>query len=572
MSSSSSTTAPENRPKPAPAVDRLITSVRVRRWARRRYAWAAVDAATWFVAVWVAAAIRRLYVSAPLGVFWLCVMALVTAVVFRGAASWRGLYDRGRVRGSYDEVMRLVQASLLTGLVTVAVSMLPFGPGAVAGTIPVLATLIALSGTLSLRLLARVARARISALAASQVPTIVLGAGAAARELLAQLRSSHDSPYQLVALLDDDSAKLGARVGGMRVLGDRSRLAELTWRYEIRQLLVCIADAEAGTLRGICADADRLGLDVLVLPSESERLGRPLTVSDFRKVRLDDLVGRARVSADDQALRALLGGKRVLVTGAGGALGAEITRRLSHLGAGPITVVDIDQPALHAAQLDVHRLGNSLPEAVIADVRDPQQVNEAFDMATPDVVIHAAAVHDAPRVEALPEEAWRTNVIGTANVLESARAHEASVFVNVSSYAADNPRTTLGASELLAERLTRSVASNTDGTFISVRLPDLVGVRHGALPVIQEQLRRDLPVGGPEADHVGLLRVSDAAQLVLEAVAGAHSGSTYTVHGGQNTGVEDVAQALAWSGSPQLLPQRARRSTVFGQLGQRVGA
>ncbi len=571
MSVSAQTGVSKSRGNMTP-LDRLLASARVRRWARSRHAWAVADASTWFVAIGIAALIRRLYVSEPLDLAWLAATSLLSAAIFLLFARWRGLYDRGRVRGSYDDVMRLVQASGLAGLVLLGLVVSPIGLSEVAGTIPVLATAVAVSGTLSLRLFARLARARTRTLTltASRIPTIVLGAGAAARHLLEPMQSGADSPWHLVALLDDDPAKRGERVGGMTVLGDRSRLAELTWRYEARLLIVCIADADAATLHGICRDAGELGLDVLVLPSESERLGRPLTTADFRPVRLDDLVGRTRLSADDAAVRGLLHGKNVLITGAGGSLGAEITRRVSHAGAGRVVLADIDQPALHAVQLDVQRLGESFPEAVIADVREDQQVRELFDVAAPDVVIHAAAIHDAARVDALPEEAWRTNVIGTANVLESAQAHEVALFVNVSATAAGDHHSTLGASELLTERLTCSVAGDAAGTFVSVRVPDLVGARHSALSALHEQLRRDVTTGLDTTVQPGFLRVADAAQLVLEVMTTATRGRTYILAGRRSPEMEEVVAAMAWAGPSTLYTATARRSSAGEHTAGRV--
>ncbi len=554
MSSQSPTKMSQSPPKASCSFDRIVMGARFRRWSQRRHTWAAADAVTWFAAVWIAALVRRLYVAAPLGLPWLAATSMLAAGVFVGCATWRGLYGRGRVRGSYDEIIRLVQASALTGLVLVGVAVLPVRPGAIAGTIPVLATMVALAGALSLRVLARVVRARAGAAlapAADQIPTIMLGAGSAGRALIEQLRTDRDSHCQPIALLDDDPAKLGARVGGMTVLGDRSKLAELTWRYEARQLIVCVANADAATLREIRRQAGGLGLDMLVLPSQTERLGRPLTVADVRSVSLEDLIGRTHLPTDDDALRALLSGKSVLVTGAGGSLGAEITQRVAHLGASPITMLDIDQPALHTVQIDVQRLGKPLPEAVIADIRELHQVREAFEISQPTVVIHAAAIHDAPKLQASPEEAWRSNVIGTANVVESARAHNVALFVNVSSFAAEDPQTTLGASELLAERLTRSVATDAAGTFLSVRLPELVGSRHGALTALTEQLRRGLRVPSGDESPTSFLRVADAAQLVLDAMVHANSGRTYTISSDETTDLEDVAQALAWAGLPR---------------------
>lgn len=549
-------------------------------WARHRYTWALADGLTWFLAIWVAALLRRLYVSAPLGVSWLAVTSLAAAVIFWVFAAMRGLYQRGRVRGSYDEIVRVVQSSAATGLVLLAAAMLPLGPDAIAGTIPAIATALAMAGVLALRALARVLRVRnrtqrtAGGARAGQVPTILLGAGAAARTLVQQLKADAGGAYQLVAVLDDDPMKTGVRLGDLTVRGDRSNLRTLTWRYDVRQLIVAIPSADADTLRGICRAADQLDLRVLVLPSESERLGRPLALADLRPVRVDDLVGRARLAPEGEACASLLRGKNVLVTGAGGTLGAEIARRVAHLGAGQITLLDIDQPALHAVQLDLQHQGEPLlGSAVIADIRDPQQVHAAFEIAAPHVVIHTAGIHDGPRVDALPEEAWRTNVIGTANLLDGARANGASVFVNVSSHAAADPQTVLGASQRIAERLTGSVADQAGARYFSVRLPDLVGVRHGGLATAQEQLRRDLPLTAVSTARAGYVRVHDAAQLVLQALATVPAGRVCTVRSADTVDADGISYALSWAGPPQL-PSRASRdrSRPHGVHGEKVRA
>lgn len=549
---------PARRRIASAVLQRFDANPRIWLWARHRYTWALADGLTWFLAIWVAAIVRRLYVSAPLGVSSLLLTSLVAALLFWAAAAARGVYQRGRVRGSYDEMARVVQSSAATGVVLLALALI--GPGGIAGTIPVLATALAVAGALALRVLARVLRvrnrARVSGTgrAANRVPTIVLGAGAAGRTLVQQLESDSGSSHQVVAVLDDDPAKRGVKVGGHTVPGGLARLARLVWRYDVRQLIVAIPSADADTLRRICRSADELELAVLVLPSETERLGRPLAISDLRPVGLDDLVGRARMPADSRAAEEFLYGKNVLVTGAGGALGAEIARRVTHLGASQITLLDIDQPALHAVQLDLQ--GTDAPllgSAIIADVRDAHQVDAAFDIACPDVVIHAAAIHDAPRVDALPEEAWRTNVIGTANVLEAARSHGVSVFVNISSHAAHDAQTVLGASELIAERMTGSItedAVQADARYFSVRLPDLVGVRHGTLATAQEQLRRNLPVTAASTAQAGFMRVADAAQVVLDAMHSVANGRVCTVRSSEAVDAEGISYALSWAASP----------------------
>ncbi|HEY2288558.1 MAG TPA: polysaccharide biosynthesis protein, partial [Streptosporangiaceae bacterium] len=321
-----------------------------------------------------------------------CILAL-------GCGAAAGLYRGRHQRGSFDEVMAVSAATFATGVLLVCLTAILL-PGqrepmrTVAGG-TVLAMLAMLGGRHVVSAVRQ--RARGSAPGPAAVKVIVFGAGAAGARLVQNMHRQPGSGYQPVAFLDDDPAKRRLRIHGVSVLGDRTRLREAAAQTGATVLVIAIARPSGPALADLTAAAEACGLVPKVIPTVSELLSGTTLIEGVRDPRISDLLGRAPVKTDIAAVEEYLSGKRIMVTGAGGSIGSELCRQLHRLHPGRLIMLDRDESALHAIELDLH--GRALldsDDTVLADIRDPRRIRQVFADYQPEVVFHAAALKHLP--------------------------------------------------------------------------------------------------------------------------------------------------------------------------------
>lgn len=288
-------------------------------------------------------------------------------------------------------------------------------------------------------------------------------------------------------------------------------------------------------------------------------------MQDLRDIDVTDLLGRDPVDTDVVACARFLQGKRVLVTGAGGSIGSELCRQLVGFEPAKVLMLDRDESALHSLQLSM--TGRALldtEDVILADIRDSDALQRIFQRHRPHVVFHAAALKHLPMLEQYPEEAWKTNVLGTANVLDAARAVGVEVFVNISTDKAANPSSVLGYSKRIAERLTAGVARETPGKYVSVRFGNVLGSRGSVLPVFAEQIARGGPVTVTDPGVTRFfMMIPEACQLVIQATAVGGNGEALVLDMGQPVRILDVAQ--------QMIEMSGRHDVAIDFTGLREG-
>ena len=404
-----------------------------------------------------------------------------------------GLY-RGRYqRGSLDEVLSVgIAVALMTVALTV-VSLLADGRHAPLATVAgaALFALLAMGGA---RYVVCAVRQLRRQRAAADTRVIVFGAGDAGTAFISRLLVEPDAAYRPVALLDDDPAKRRLRIRGVPVLGDRNRMADVAAATGATVLVIAIARARGAVIRDLTTRAEEAGLTPKVIPTVSELLSGSARIEGVRDPRISDLLGRQPVRTDVHAVAGQLSGQRILVTGAGGAIGSELFRQLHRFGPAQLIMLDRDESALHEVQLALH--GRALldsDETVLADIRDPRRVHEVFQRFRPQIVFHAAALKHLPLLERYPAEAVKTNIWGTQHVLEAAAATGTASFVNISTDKAADPVSILGYSKRIAERLTADMARHAGGSYLSVRFGNVLGSRGSVLGALSAQVA----AGGP---------------------------------------------------------------------------
>jgi FlaA1/EpsC-like NDP-sugar epimerase len=345
-----------------------------------------------------------------------------------------------------------------------------------------------------------------------------------------------------VGIVDDDHRKLGRHLHGVRVFGGRSAIPALANQLAVDELLLAIPSATSEVVRDVATLCEQGKIHLRVLPSVREIVGGRVAARDIRDLRIEDLLGRQQVETDLTSVRALLTGRRVMITGAGGSIGSEIARQVADFEPASLILLDNDETHLH----DVHTaLWATCPiDVVLADVRDRHRLAEACTMTRPEIVFHAAALKHVPVLETHPREAAFTNVIGTANLVDAATAAGAERCVLISSDKAINPVSVMGASKRFAEEIVRS----TFGIGLLpcvVRFGNVLGSRGSVIPTFLRQIEAGGPVTVTDPAMTRyFMSVQEAVQLVLQAAALSAGGEIFTLEMGEQVRIIDLARKV----------------------------
>jgi FlaA1/EpsC-like NDP-sugar epimerase len=376
-------------------------------------------------------------------------------------------------------------------------------------------------------------------------PVLVLGAGSAAANLLRELANSRD--WRVVALLDDDTAKHGRALHGVKIHGPLAQAAELARRLSVSQAVIAMPGAAHHERRravDLCVTA---GLQVMTVPSYADLVAGRVSVSALRNVELDDLLGRDPVRLDDAGLRGLIEGQSVLVTGAGGSIGAELCRQIARYEPARLVLFEVSEYALYAIEQEFRdRLPQIPVVAVIGDARSEVRMREVFARHAPRLVFHAAAYKHVPLMEhGNAFQAVANNVLSTVVTARAARAAGARKFVLVSTDKAVNPTNVMGASKRLAELCCQVLAQDGDTRFVTVRFGNVLGSTGSVIPRFREQIARGGPVTvtHPEMRRY-FMSIPEAAQLVLQAALMGEGGEIFVLDMGEPVKIADLAREL----------------------------
>jgi FlaA1/EpsC-like NDP-sugar epimerase len=509
----------------------------------------AIDAGVVWVA-WNATYLFRLgfdrWFSARAGYDGWVIAGIVTAYVAAFAAFKvpQGLW---RFSG-FGEVRRLTWACAAAGALSAAVVM-GLGLVKVPRSVLALHPLISLMGVVLVRIAYRMlyehARQRITGSEREIRRALVLGAGSAARQLLAGIQ--HQG-WVVLGLLDDDPAKRGTRVGDVPVLGPLDAVRDAAVRGAATHLIVALPGATPVQRRRALALAADAGLPVLTVPTLDELEGAPQRIERLRDIEPADLLGRTPARLDDDGLAAAFGGRTVLVTGAGGSIGSELCRQVARWR--PARLVLLEQSEFNLYSVD-GQLAEACPDlervALIGDVRDAGRLQAVFERWRPQVVLHAAALKHVPLMER--GNAWAalaTNTLGTWQVAQAAARAGAERFVLVSTDKAVNPTNVMGATKRLAEMAVAWLAARHPGTrFVAVRFGNVLGSSGSVIPRFKEQIARGGPVTVTHPEMIRyFMTIPEAARLVLQAGAIGGSGQVLVLDMGEPVKIVDLAREL----------------------------
>ena len=448
----------------------------------------------------------------------------------------------------FNEVARLGWMCLGAGLVSavlVLMAQLVEVPRAVLALHPLIALMTLTLARMLLRMAHEHARARRTGTKDSGQRALVLGAGAAAKLLIAGIQHRG---WMVVGLLDDDPRKHGARVAGVSVWGGLELLSQADTLDGISHLILAMPSASGAQRKRALDLAVAAGLPVVTVPSADElREGRS-RIDRVRDIEPEDLLGREAVKLDESGVSSLISGQTVMVTGAGGSIGSELCRQIARYGPSRIVLFELSEFALYQVEQDLGERFPRLPLVrLVGDVKDLEALRRVMGQHRPDIVFHAAAYKHVPLME--DENAWiavRNNTLGTFFTAQAAAEQGVQRFVLISTDKAVNPTNVMGATKRAAEMVVSHWAQQAPRTrFMAVRFGNVLGSSGSVIPKFKEQIAKGGPVTvtHPEITRY-FMTIPEAAQLVLQAAALAESGQVFVMDMGQAVKIADLAREL----------------------------
>ena len=376
------------------------------------------------------------------------------------------------------------------------------------------------------------------------VRVLILGAGQAGETLVRDLRRA--STYQPVGFLDDAARLHGSELQGLPILGSIADLEQLAPQVAAQLAIIALPELDAEAMRTVVEACEKSGLPFRMVPRLDDVLSGRSRPGELKEVAIEDLLGRQPVQPDWRAIRAWLGGRSVLVTGAGGSIGSELCRQCARHGARTVGLLEIDELALMTIEAELRR---DFPQvecvAVLGDCGDPAVMRHALERAQPQAVFHAAAYKQVPLLEAQLREAVRNNVLATATVAQA--SHEAGVesCVLISTDKAVDPGNVLGATKRMAEMVCQRLAVEQSTRFVTVRFGNVLDSAGSVVPLFREQIRNGGPVTVTHAEVTRFfMTISEACQLILQASAIGAQQAVYTLDMGEPVPIRLLAEQM----------------------------
>ena len=473
--------------------------------------------------------------------FWqmLPVLLFVRGVTFMPFRLYEGLW---RYTSIYD-LRALIGGVAASSLLFWAIVRSPFGvpyPRSILLIDPLLLLLLLGGIRLTRRMVAEFSRMRPGK------RVLIFGAGSAGELIVRDMKSDRASDYQPIGFVDDDEHKTGWRIHGVPVLGTRRDLPAIVERSRPDEILLAISNADPAVVRSVVRALEAFDIPIKTLPNLRDIIDGKVKVGQIRKLSVEDLLSRAPVGLDRAPVKQLIGGRRVMVTGAGGSIGSELCRQIARLSPATLVMFERYENSLHAIRMELEdqRLSGGL-YSIVGDITDSGRLNDVLRTYRPEIIFHAAAHKHVPLMEENPCEAVKNNVRGTRLLAQAAEAYGVDRVVLISTDKAVNPTSVMGASKRVAEMVVQAQANGSGTSFSIVRFGNVLGSNGSVVPRFVEQIRKGGPVTITHPDmRRFFMLIPEAVQLVLHAAAQAESGATYVLEMGEQVKLVDMARDL----------------------------
>ncbi len=466
--------------------------------------------------------------------------------LFSGLWRYVGLHDLGRIMW-----VSITCTAVFYGLVRGVLGWIEYPRSVV-----ILTGVLAGGFLAGVRLAVRWFREWLQIVGPTSKRVVVVGAGNAGELLVRDLLANSAYNYKPVAFIDDDPMKRDVRIHGIPVRGMVKDIHGVVQSLEAQEIIVAIPSATPQLMQRVLVAASGCHVPIKTLPNIGQILDSSVSMRQVRPMRLEDLLQREPIQTDLQELHPLLEGKRVLVTGAGGSIGAELCRQIVRYRPGQLVLFERYENNLYRLELE---LRESYPQidlrAVVGDVTDADGVQAAFRTWRPQLIFHAAAHKHVPLMENNAREAVRNNILGTHVVIETAKATGVERFVLISTDKAVNPTSVMGATKRVAEYMVQATNGRGATRFTVVRFGNVMGSNGSVVPLFAEQIRKGGPVTvtHPEIKRY-FMTIPEAVQLILQASVRGQGGDVFVLDMGEQVRIVDLARnMIVLSG---LVPER----------------
>ncbi|MGI2327660.1 polysaccharide biosynthesis protein [Planococcus sp. YIM B11945] len=378
--------------------------------------------------------------------------------------------------------------------------------------------------------------------------TMIIGAGKAGTLVARQLLDNPENGLIPILYIDDDIRKQGFEIFGIRVVrGGIIDIADIAKVNNIEHIIIAIPSLgklETAELIQKCFDT---GIHTQTIPRIEDIMTGKVSVTDIQDVKIEDLLGREEVNLDMNKIADQLNGKTILVTGAGGSIGSEITRQIARFGPEKLLLLGHGENSIYLIDMELRKIIAPETEVIpiIADVQDRERIMDIMAMYQPDVVYHAAAHKHVPLMEKNPMEAVKNNIFGTKNVADAAHIHGVKNFVMISTDKAVNPPNVMGATKRFAEMIVQNLAKRSDTKFAAVRFGNVLGSRGSVIPLFKNQIAAGGPVTVTHPDMTRyFMTIPEASRLVIQAGTLAEGGEVFVLDMGEPVKIVDLAKNL----------------------------
>jgi FlaA1/EpsC-like NDP-sugar epimerase len=377
--------------------------------------------------------------------------------------------------------------------------------------------------------------------------TLIVGAGDAGEQILRSIISSIDSPYFPIGVVDDSKMKQGVTIHGLKVIGKISDMPKIIKENRVEQLIIALPSVGSKKIRETVELAKKSGISkIKIAPLLSEIIKGDVSFRNLKNVEVEDLLGREEVMLDTKQIESFINNKVVLITGAAGSIGSELSRQTAKFKPAMLILLDQDETGIFNIYNELHRIYPNVDIVqIISDIVDKDKITEVFNKFKPNIVFHAAAYKHVPLMEENPDQAIKNNILGVKTVAETSVEHKVEKFIFISTDKAVNPTSVMGFTKRVGEMICQSLNKVDSTKFVSVRFGNVLNSRGSVIPIFREQIMRGGPVEvTDERMKRYFMLTSEACLLLMQAGSMGQGGEIFVLDMGEPVKILDLAKDM----------------------------